>query len=139
MIPVVPHSAADRNMVSGGAVARPPRGDQPGKGVSRMFKRCLTWRRLLGAAAVAAAAVSVNSGSTAQAQPGISQPTDWERFYHYPYVYYPQNFQPRVQFDSLYYKYPQERRIPVYRADWYNYYPNTRPYHSGHHFELDVF
>lgn len=104
-----------------------------------MFKRCLSWRRCLGAAVFAAAAVGVNWTSNAEAQSGISQPTDWQRFYHYPYVYYPTNFQPRVQFDSLYYKYPQERRIPVYRADWYNYYPNTRPYHSGHHFYLDVF
>ena len=98
-----------------------------------MLKRCL------GAAAVVAAFAGVNSVSTAHAQYGVSQPTDWQRFYHYPYVYYPTNFQPRVQFDSLYYKYPQERRIPVYRADWYNEYPNNRAYHSGHHFELDVF
>ncbi len=98
-----------------------------------MLKRCLA------AAAVAAAFAGVNGASTAHAQYGVSQPTDWQRFYHYPYVYYPTNFQPRVQFDSLYYKYPQERRIPVYRADWHNFYPNVRPYHSGHHFELDVF
>ena len=123
-----------------------------------MLKRCLAWRRCLGAAVVAAA--FAGAASTAKAQYGVSQPTDWERFYHYPYVYYPTNFQPRVQFDEEALdelaesirergvlqpillrpdKYPPERRIPVYRADWYNYYPNTRPYHSGHHFELDVF
>ena len=95
-------------------------------------------RRGLGAAALAVASLAALSTGAAVAG-GVSQPTDWERFYHYPYVYYPQNFQPRVQYDSLYYKYPQERRIPVYRSDWYNYYPNTRPYHSGHHFMLDVF
>lgn len=95
--------------------------------------------RHLGAAVAVAAAAWALSGSAAQAQSGLSQPTDWGRFYHYPYVYYPSNFTPRVQFDSLYYKYPPERRIPVYRADWHNYYPNTRPFHSGHHFELDVF
>ena len=67
------------------------------------------------------------------------QPTDWQRFYYYPYVYYPQNFQTPVQYDSLYYRYPQERRIPVYNKDWYNFYPTEKPWHSGHHFILDVF
>ena len=70
---------------------------------------------------------------------GVGQPTDWNRFYHYPYVYYPRNFRPPVEYDSLYYKYPAERRIPVYRTDWHNFYPRNRPYHSGHHFYLDVF
>ena len=104
-----------------------------------MFKRCLSWRRCLGAALVVAAISGVYTPGSAPAQSAVSQPTDWNRFYHYPYVYYPNNFKPRVQYDSLYYKYPQERRIPVYRADWHNYYPNVRPYHSGHHFILDVF
>ena len=70
---------------------------------------------------------------------GKGQPTDWNRFYHYPYVYYPRNFQAPVEYDSLYYKYPTERRIPVYRTDWHNFYPSPRPYHAGHHFLLDVF
>ena len=70
---------------------------------------------------------------------GKGQPTDWNRFYHYPYVYYPRNFQAPQEYDSLYYKYPVERRIPVYRTDWHNFYPMNRPYHSGHHFLLDVF
>ncbi|MEM1062657.1 MAG: hypothetical protein AAF532_06620 [Planctomycetota bacterium] len=69
----------------------------------------------------------------------LGQPTDWQRFYHYPYVYYPHNFQAPQEFDSLYWRYPQERRIPVYRDDWYNFYPNRRAYHSGHAFLLDVF
>ena len=67
---------------------------------------------------------------------------DWNRFYHYPYVYYPQNFWGNEYFksaDSLYYRYPAEMRIPVYNRKWHNYYPNCRPYHSGHHFILDVF
>lgn len=80
----------------------------------------------------------VSSGSTAQAE-GRGQPYDWGRFYYYPYVYYPQNFQRPTQYDHLYYRYPQERRIPVYRTDWYNEYPSERPYHRGHHFLLDVF
>ena len=38
---------------------------------------------------------------------------DWERFYHYPYVYYPQNFWGSEYYrsaDSLYYRYPPEMR-----------------------------
>jgi hypothetical protein len=67
---------------------------------------------------------------------------DWNRFYHYPYVYYPQNFWGSEYYrsaDSLYYRYPPEMRIPVYNRKWHNYYPNRRKYHSGHHFVLDVF
>ena len=67
---------------------------------------------------------------------------DWDRFFHYPYVYYPQNFWSNQYYkssDSLYYRYPQEMRIPVYNKKWHNPYPSKRPYHSGHHFILDVF
>jgi hypothetical protein len=67
---------------------------------------------------------------------------DWERFYHYPYVYYPQNFWGSEYYrsaDSLYYRYPPEMRIPVYNRQWQNYYPQDRKYHQGHHFNLDVF
>jgi hypothetical protein len=65
-----------------------------------------------------------------------------EAFYHYPYVYYPQNFWGNEYYrsaDSLYYRYPPEMRIPVYNKRWHNYYPNRRMYHAGHHFILDVF
>ncbi len=67
---------------------------------------------------------------------------DWERFYHYPYVYYPQNFWGNEYYrssDSMYYRYPQEMRTPVYNKAWHNYYPSSRRYHWGHHFQLDVF
>ncbi len=81
---------------------------------------------------------------------------DWERFYHYPYVFYPQNFWGSEYYrsaESLYYRYPPEMRIPVYNQRWHNYYPAGRTfqngrsfhpltgqrYHSGHHFNLDVF
>ncbi len=78
---------------------------------------------------------------------------DWERFYHYPYVYYPQNYWGNEYYrsaESLYYRYPQEMRIPVYNKAWQNYYPAGRNelvgpsptvgrYHWGHHFILDVF
>jgi hypothetical protein len=70
---------------------------------------------------------------------GEGQPTDWNRFYHYPYVYYPHNFQAPRQFNHMYYRYPAERRIPVYNKNWHNFYLMDRPYHSGNHFKLDVF
>ncbi len=65
-----------------------------------------------------------------------------ERFYHYPYVYYPQNFWGNEYFrsnGSMYYRYPTEMRVPVYNKSWHNYYPSSRRYHWGHHFILDVF
>lgn len=67
---------------------------------------------------------------------------DWNRFYHYPYVYYPQNFWGQDYFkssDSLYHRYPNEMRIPVYNKQWHNYYPSNRRFHRGHHFILDTF
>jgi len=67
---------------------------------------------------------------------------DWNRFYHYPYVYYPQNFYGADYYkssDNLYYRYPKEMQIPVYNKQWHNYYPEGRKYHFGHHFQLDVF
>lgn len=70
---------------------------------------------------------------------GEGQPTDWGRFYYYPYVYYPHNFQQPQEYNHLYYRYPPARQIPVYNKDWHNFYPTKRPYHSGHHFILDVF
>ncbi|MCH7987597.1 MAG: hypothetical protein IID46_00445 [Planctomycetes bacterium] len=71
---------------------------------------------------------------------GRGQPTDWNRFYYYPYVYYPHNFQRNTtSYDHMYYRYPQNRRIPVYNANWYNFYPSEKPYYKGHHFILDIF
>ena len=67
---------------------------------------------------------------------------DWERMYHYPYVWYPQNFWGSDYYRSsedLYYRYPPEMRIPVYNRAWQNYYPQARKYHQGSHFILDVF
>ena len=95
-------------------------------------------RGLLVLAALTVCAAFAAAPDSAAAS-GKGQPTDWNRFYHYPYVYYPRNFKAPVEYDSLYYKYPVERRIPVYRTDWHNFYPRNRPYHSGHHFLLDVF
>ena len=67
---------------------------------------------------------------------------DWSRFYHYPYTYYPHNYWGQEYFksaNSMYYRYPKEMQIPVYNKKWHNFYPTARPYHSGHHFNLDVF
>ena len=68
--------------------------------------------------------------------------TDWERFYHYPYVWYPQNFWGSEYYrssDDLYFRYPPEMRVPVYNRSWHNPYPESRRYHQGHQFHLDVF
>lgn len=68
-------------------------------------------------------------------------PQDWNRFYHYPYVYYPHNYYPQEYFrsgPSLYYRYPAEMQIPTYNPAWANFYPSPRRYHSGKHFILDV-
>ena len=67
---------------------------------------------------------------------------DYNRFYHYPYVYYPQNFYGNEYYrsnNSLYYRYPAEMQIPVYNRKWHNEYPQSRRYHTGHHFITDVF
>lgn len=73
---------------------------------------------------------------------GMYGRTDWERFYHYPYVWYPQNFWGQEYYRSsedLYFRYPPEMQVPVYNRRWHNYYPEHRRYHQGHHFYLDVF
>ncbi len=94
-------------------------------------------RRVLGTAAILAA-VWIGTHSPAHAA-GTGQPTDWQRFYYYPYVYYPHNFQRPKSYDHLYYRYPPSMQIPVYNSSWYNFYPTKKPYHWGHHFILDVF
>lgn len=87
--------------------------------------------------AVIAAGFVAATPSVEAAPPG--QPSNWQRFYYYPYVYYPQNFQKPVEYDHMYYRYPVERRIPVYNQHWNNFYPNPHPYHWGNHFAMDVF
>jgi len=67
---------------------------------------------------------------------------DWNRLYHYPYVYYPQNFWGSDYYRSsedLYWRYPPEMQIPVYNKQWHNEYPQKPRYHQGHQFILDVF
>jgi hypothetical protein len=106
-------------------------------------------RRSMFALIGAVALGSLMSPATAEAQQaygrswgGSMNTQDWNRFYHYPYVYYPQNYYGNEYTKSaqdMYYRYPQEMRIPVYNKSWQNYYPEPRLYHSGAHFLLDVF
>ena len=107
-------------------------------------------RRLFIIAICVCAFAVVNQSQSAQAQQqpafgatwGQAGSQNWDRFYHYPYVTYPQNYwgnhYTRSR-DSLYYRYPAEARIPVYNKSWHNYYPGTRRYHWGHHFITDIF
>lgn len=95
------------------------------------MRRALLAMLLVGAAVLA-------GGQTAQAA-GEGQPTDWNRYYYYPYVYYPHNYYAPREYNSMYNRYPQERQIPVYNKSWYNFYPSEKPYYRGHHFTLDVF
>lgn len=88
--------------------------------------------------AAVCAAVYLSLPAAAQAA-GEGQPTDWNRFYNYPYVYYPHNFQAPQQYNHMYHRYPASRQIPVYNKDWHNFYPTKQKWHTGHHFVLDVF
>lgn len=84
-------------------------------------------------------AISLGAPTSAQAA-GNGQPSNWNRFFYYPYMYYPHNFQRQQgSFNHMYYRYPANRRIPVYNKNWHNFYPTARPYHKGNHFILDVF
>jgi hypothetical protein len=106
-------------------------------------------RRIYFALAAATLLAAVHAAEQAQAQQAYGRAwghtystMDWDRFYHYPYVYYPQNFWGNEYYrsaDSLYHRYPPEMRIPVYNRHWFNYYPTPRPYYRGHHFVLDIF
>ena len=78
---------------------------------------------------VMAAAVSLITAPAMAGNEG--QPPDWQRFYYYPYVYYPHNFQRPIEFDHMYYRYPPQRQIPVYNTAWHNFYPNRTPGTKG--------
>jgi hypothetical protein len=128
-------------------------------------------RRILMAMLCAAVIWAVLNVADAQAQQAFGRQwghaysaQDWNRMYHYPYVYYPQNFYGPDYYkssDDLYYRYPPEMRVPVYNKQWENFYPQHRKdhpfasyeimpfccgerntgqrYYQGHHFNLDVF
>ena len=113
------------------------------KGGNSMIRRII----LALACAVALGAVYLTPKANAQQafnqQWGQSYSTqDWNRLYHYPYVYYPQNFWGPDYYRSsgnMYNRYPPEMQIPVYNRQWHNEYPQDRRYYGGHHFNLDVF
>ena len=96
-------------------------------------------RRILAALIVCGTVFTALAAAPRAEAANEGQPTDWQRFYYYPYVYYPHNFEPPRSYDHMYYRYPQDRRIPVYNKSWHNFYPSERPYHKGHHFIMDVF
>lgn len=106
-------------------------------------------RRTIAIAALALCLGAFGLTSSAEAQQAYGyqygrtySTQDWERFYHYPYVYYPSNFYGSDYYRSeqdLYHRYPQEMRTPVYNKKWHNEFPQRRKYHSGHHFILDQF
>lgn len=104
-------------------------------------------RRLFTVAICVCAFAVMNQSETAQAQAygatwGQQGAKNLDRFYHYPYITYPQNYwgnHYNRSSDSLYHRYPAEMRVPVYNKQWHNYYPSTRRYHFGHHFLTDVF
>lgn len=60
------------------------------------------------------------------------EPQDWARFRHYPYAYYPHNFNEAGAN-------PAAMQVQKYNPDWQNYYPTPRRFHEGKHFLLDVF
>lgn len=107
-----------------------------------MLRQLIIAAVLVASAATLADSASADQRAYGQAWGGSASTRDWNRFYHYPYVYYPQNFWSQDYYksaDSLYHRYPPEMRIPVYNKRWHNYYPSSRRYHKGHHFMLDVF
>ena len=106
-------------------------------------------RRVMIAAAAAVMLIAISGDGELMAQDynlagsyGTHGAGNLDRFYHYPYVTYPHNYWGSEYFRSnghMYYRYPQEMRVPVYNRSWHNYYPSSRRYHWGHHFILDVF
>jgi hypothetical protein len=130
-------------------------------------------RRTMFTLLFAAVVLAVFSVADAQAQQAFDRQwgrtystQDWNRMYHYPYVYYPQNFWGHDYYRSsedMYYRYPPEMRVPVYHKQWQNFYPEFRKdeprreyeffpffgvggerhtgerYYQGHHFISDVF
>ena len=87
---------------------------------------------------VVAVTAFTGSARTVEAAPP-GQAADWQRFYSYPYVYYPHSFQQPQQYDHMYHRYSPGMQIPVYNRSWYNFYPSEKPYHKGHHFLMDIF
>jgi hypothetical protein len=128
-------------------------------------------RRTMFALLCAVAASVIFSVTNVQAQEAFDRQwgrtyntQDWNRMYHYPYVYYPQNYWGPDYYRSsedMYHRYPQEMRTPVYNKQWESFYAEHRKdpagsenhffpmcngerhtgirWYSGHHFNADVF
>ena len=58
-------------------------------------------RKVLGGLILLAVCAACCSSPSVQAAE-VGQPYDWNRFYYYPYVYYPHNFQAPQQYDNMY-------------------------------------
>ncbi len=112
------------------------------RGEAVMLRHFIVAATLVCSTFVVADTVSADQRAFGQTWGGSASTRDWDRFYHYPYVYYPQNFWGQEYYrssDSMYYRYPPEMRIPVYNQRWHNFYPSHRRFHKGHHFITDVF
>ena len=111
-----------------------------------MFRRVIFAGMILSAFAIVAAgptqSVQAQEKAFGQTWGNQNSMQDYNRFYHYPYVTYPQNYWGDEYYrsaDSLYYRYKPEMRIPVYNKQWQNFYPSSRRYHWGHQFITDIF
>ncbi len=123
-----------------------------------MLRQFIVAAVMVCSAFVVAESASAQQRAYGQTWGGQASTRDWNRFYHYPYVYYPQNFWGQEYYrssDSMYHRYPPEMRIPVYNKQWHNFYPekprdpcdlwdpwearDPRRFHQGNHFRLDVF
>jgi len=105
-------------------------------------------RTLLALLALAVLAVALAPTQALAQHPGarpIARTTnfqEWNQFYHYPFVYYPQNFWSPQYFrsgPSLFNRYPPEMRVPAFNRNWQNFYPAPRRFHQGFHYNLDIF
>ncbi|MDD3469067.1 MAG: calmodulin-binding protein [Thermoguttaceae bacterium] len=105
-----------------------------------MIRRTLWMLLVIAALSVTAQAAIASEGYAAT----VNQNTqDWQRFYHYPYTYYPHNFYAPEYFrsssSSMMQRYPAEMQIPKYRRDWQNFYPSPKRFYQGYGFKLDMF
>jgi hypothetical protein len=137
---------------------RPLASSNASRGKAAMLRQFIVAAVLVCSAFVVADSASAQQRAYGQTWGGQASTRDWNRFYHYPYVYYPQNFWEPEYYrssDSMYHRYPPEMRIPVYNKQWHNFYPekprdhndlwdpwtarDPRRFHQGNHFRLDVF
>lgn len=105
-----------------------------------MFARIIFTAFFLGLVFIVSQAEAQHPGG--RAATSSTNAEDWNRFYHYPYVYYPQNFWSPEYFRSgnnMYNRYPAEMQVPAYNRTWQNFSPAPKKFHQGNHFRLDIF